>query len=247
MKRLIESLLTENAGQSLDPVVRQFLKDKKTYFLTSILPISEQQDWYAMHYPGAYIKKSADQFERAADFLKNTAGKRSSDELAGVPYHKSMRERSDSIAKRGSAGISIMLKGVITSIYKHDAVSSTFKRHNYGGPNPHSGFVRHPYDKMTPLKQGETFLVDDAMATRKDLEAIVTKGNYIKKVYPNGSVKKTYFECFIDNWQPVGIVIRDEMLIDDLEKIKELLLPIVRQHPEIGIYKASNLQVRTTI
>lgn len=247
LKRLIESLLVESSGQTLDPTVKQFLKDKKTYFLTSVLPISEQQDWYAMHYPGAYVEKSADQFERAADFLKNTAGKRSSDELAGVPYHTSMKERSDSIAKKGSAGISIMLKGVITSIYKHDAMSSTFKKHNFGGPNPHSGFVRHPYDKMSPLKSKETFLVDDAMASKEDLEAIVTKGNYIQKLYPNGIVKKTYFECFVDNWQPVGIVIRDKMLIDDLEKIKELLLPIVNQYPEIRIYKESNLQMPVAI
>ena len=140
-----------------------------------------------------------------------------------------------------------MLKGVITSIYKHDAVSSTFKRHNYGGPNPHSGFVRHPYDKMTPLKQGETFLVDDAMASREDLEALIDKGNYIKKVYSGGNVQKTYFECFIDNWQPVGIVVRDRMLIDNLEKLRELILPIINQHPEIRLYKESNLQSPVTI
>ena len=56
LKRLIESLLVESSGQTLDPAVRQFLKDKKTYFLTSVLPISEQQDWYTMHYPGAYVE-----------------------------------------------------------------------------------------------------------------------------------------------------------------------------------------------
>jgi len=186
-----------------DDIVAQARVDKRNY--SEVL--KNNPGWFIVHYINAFTEQDyQDVFPGVLSWINYFGGKKSSDEFAGVAYHKDNKYLGDNIG-RGTGTrdklprVGAVLEGYVTAIYDGDVGSTTFSQSNpYGGKRKESGFARYAGDMGDYSSQSKRLIMD----LEKYKESVQGK-DFL------------YNEGFIDNWQPTGI-------IADWEEIKKVYI-----------------------
>ena len=170
--------------------------------------VFKREDFFVIHYIGAFAG-SSNVFDRVISFIPTIAGKTNKNEQAGVLYHKSVKELSDSIGKSGQVGI--IIDGYITAVYRGDIRSTRYDSgHKLSGGKGIGGFTGRE-------ETGFARYAGDGAGTMASESNIVLNPNQLVKdgeLFSGG-----YSETFFDNWKVGGLICDWQKAFSDKDQL----------------------------